>query len=126
LALPLALLYFLHSFYVASRSFLFPSICFLPLPFHVLYFFFFNDPPPTEIYTLSLHDALPISLTPGHRPAAHTFRSSTECTRCWPSLRSTRSARPRVGTTFSRRFGPLIERQMPTAVSTASSSVRSA
>src|SRR5438874_10011502 len=23
--------------------------------------FFFNDPPPTEIYTLSLHDALPIS-----------------------------------------------------------------
>src|SRR5260364_256137 len=22
--------------------------------------FFFNDPPPTEIYTLSLHDALPI------------------------------------------------------------------
>src|SRR5438270_7665990 len=25
--------------------------------------FFFNDPPPTEIYTLSLHDALPISFT---------------------------------------------------------------
>src|SRR5437764_9035032 len=25
--------------------------------------FFFNDPSPTEIYTLSLHDALPISLT---------------------------------------------------------------
>src|SRR5687767_15315373 len=24
--------------------------------------FFFNDPAPTEIYTLSLHDALPISL----------------------------------------------------------------
>src|SRR5437762_5757394 len=24
--------------------------------------FFFNDPPPTEIYTLSLHDALPISV----------------------------------------------------------------
>src|SRR5262245_63790027 len=24
--------------------------------------FFFNDPPPTEIYTLSLHDALPISM----------------------------------------------------------------
>ena len=23
-------------------------------------FFFFNDPAPTEIYTLSLHDALPI------------------------------------------------------------------
>src|SRR5690348_18160997 len=26
-------------------------------------FFFFNDPAPTEIYTLSLHDALPISQT---------------------------------------------------------------
>src|SRR5690348_18111045 len=29
------------------------------VPFHS--FFFFNDPPTTEIYTLSLHDALPIS-----------------------------------------------------------------
>src|SRR4051794_41594280 len=29
------------------------------------FFFFLNDPPPPEIYTLSLHDALPIS--PDHR-----------------------------------------------------------
>src|SRR5437868_10340809 len=28
----------------------------------MLLFFFFNDPAPTEIYTLSLHDALPIFL----------------------------------------------------------------
>ena len=28
------------------------------VPMHV--FFFFNDPATTEIYTLSLHDALPI------------------------------------------------------------------
>src|SRR2546422_10117125 len=28
-----------------------------------LYFFFFNDTATTEIYTLSLHDALPISTT---------------------------------------------------------------
>src|SRR5438132_4876600 len=27
-------------------------------------YFFFNDPATTEIYTLSLHDALPISLRP--------------------------------------------------------------
>src|SRR5436189_3174880 len=27
----------------------------------LLFFFFFNDTPTTEIYTLSLHDALPIS-----------------------------------------------------------------
>src|SRR2546430_4969204 len=26
----------------------------------LFFFFFFNDPAPTEIYTLSLHDALPI------------------------------------------------------------------
>src|SRR5438132_5393796 len=29
-----------------------------------LLFFFFNDTPTTEIYTLSLHDALPISTSP--------------------------------------------------------------
>src|SRR5688572_33106899 len=29
---------------------------------YVIYFFFFNDTATTEIYTLSLHDALPISL----------------------------------------------------------------
>src|SRR5437762_14107951 len=33
-------------------------LTFLPLSF---FFFFFNDPATTEIYTLSLHDALPIS-----------------------------------------------------------------
>src|SRR5260370_41387262 len=32
---------------------------------HLLYFFFFNDTATTEIYTLSLHDALPISAAPG-------------------------------------------------------------
>src|SRR5205085_11955282 len=30
--------------------------------------FFFNDTPTTEIYTLSLHDALPISSSPSSRP----------------------------------------------------------
>src|SRR6476661_11019688 len=32
-------------------------------------FFFFNDTATTEIYTLSLHDALPISTTPRARPS---------------------------------------------------------
>src|SRR5256885_8545266 len=36
-----------------------------PVPF----FFFFNDTAPTEIYPLSLHDALPISARQGRRPA---------------------------------------------------------
>src|SRR5438132_8327557 len=30
-------------------------------------FFYYNDAPTTEIYTLSLHDALPISRTAAHR-----------------------------------------------------------
>src|SRR5437763_16642053 len=30
------------------------------IPLLLLFFFFFNHPAPTEIYTLSLHDALPI------------------------------------------------------------------
>src|SRR5439155_25173416 len=45
--------------------------------FHVLYSFLFNAPAPTEIYTLSLHDALPISL--GEHHAQTIFRRS-KCT----------------------------------------------
>src|SRR2546429_3396811 len=44
----------------------------------VLSFFFFNDTATTEIYTLSLHDALPISLStpnPGSRGASRAYRS---------------------------------------------------
>src|SRR5213079_3786295 len=41
-------------------------------------FFFFNDPPPTEIYTttdtLSLHDALPISTAPSSMAVEPRFR----------------------------------------------------
>src|SRR5216684_9272228 len=42
-----------------------------------LYFFFFNDTATTEIYTLSLHDALPISSgcrsrAVRHRPSARS------------------------------------------------------
>src|SRR5574337_1913732 len=42
---------------------LFASFCFVCLTgvCFVLFFFFFNDTATTEIYTLSLHDALPIS-----------------------------------------------------------------
>src|SRR5260370_13721787 len=35
---------------------------FLLLYFFFFFFFFFNDTATTEIYTLSLHDALPISM----------------------------------------------------------------
>src|SRR5260221_6721631 len=37
----------------------------------MFFFFFFNDTATTEIYTLSLHDALPISLHPDEASRAH-------------------------------------------------------
>src|SRR2546430_6541517 len=40
---------------------LFSLFCLLVLRLHIFFFFFFNDTATTEIYTLSLHDALPIS-----------------------------------------------------------------
>src|SRR2546430_14103385 len=48
--------------------------CFHLLPPPVLYIFFFNDTATTEIYTLSLHDALPISRG---RAQARAYRSDT-------------------------------------------------
>src|SRR5947209_16743163 len=50
------------------------------------YVFFFNDTATTEIYTLSLHDALPIWTCTGCRSSAR--RSST-----WACARTTRSTR---------------------------------
>src|SRR6266581_3467783 len=35
----------------------------MAVPLSLLFFFFFNDTATTEIYTLSLHDALPISIS---------------------------------------------------------------
>src|SRR2546427_13221015 len=37
----------------------------------LFFFFFFNDTATTEIYTLSLHDALPISIVPVWIGASH-------------------------------------------------------
>src|SRR5438552_18855743 len=37
------------------------SLTFFICRLHLFFFFFFNDTATTEIYTLSLHDALPIS-----------------------------------------------------------------
>src|SRR5438876_8033430 len=42
----------------------------ITLPLH-FFSFFFNEPAPTEIYTLSLHDALPILQEIGHRRLLH-------------------------------------------------------
>src|SRR5579864_9837587 len=65
--------------------FLFLYFHFVQFMFFLLFFFFFNDTATTEIYTLSLHDALPIS-TRCHppprfrRPLRRAFSRSEEHT----------------------------------------------
>src|SRR5690242_20938767 len=49
---------------------------FFYLPYALSFSFFFNDPATTEIYTLSLHDALPISSA---SPSSRTTRRTTAC-----------------------------------------------
>src|SRR5256885_11915764 len=47
---------------------------------HVFIVFFFNDTATTEIYTLSLHDALPICLRLSRLvPVAHTKTAAADC-----------------------------------------------
>src|SRR2546422_8958189 len=52
------------------------------LPYSSLFFFFFNDTATTEIYTLSLHDALPISPSAGPRSSS-----------AWRAMRAERAGR---------------------------------
>src|SRR4051812_50207457 len=59
------------------------TLLYLPLPTAILLPFSLNDPSPTEIYTLSLHDALPISWLScnpwgGRRRLAERCRSDAE------------------------------------------------
>src|SRR5256885_11145815 len=62
-----------------------------------VYFFFLNDTATTEIYTLSLHDALPIS------HAATFFKGwpPSAAPACWPRVPPAPSHRP-----ASRQRGP--------------------
>src|SRR5438034_9120207 len=54
-------------------------------------FFFFNDTAPTEIYTLSLHDALPISRARSRdRGACGRARPRSSWWPCRPDRKSTR------------------------------------
>src|SRR5256885_13267519 len=64
-------------------------------------FFFFNDTATTEIYTLSLHDALPISsFTCCCRGIRATTRRSPTKPRCW--TRCVRSPSPPANTSCRR------------------------
>src|SRR5947209_9925036 len=49
----------------------------------LIFFFFFNDAAPTEIYTLSLHDALPILPSASTRASSSLTRS---CSGPMPSM----------------------------------------
>src|SRR2546425_13027731 len=60
-------------------------------------FFFFNDTATTEIYTLSLHDALPISIF-RLRPRSSPLPPA----RAWPSTATARSARGAARRTCSK------------------------
>src|SRR3712207_8949818 len=66
------------------------------------YIFFFNDTATTEIYTLSLHDALPISLTPRSPTRRPTPRSPTR-----PPSRPPRARRRTPRTSPRAETGPL-------------------
>src|SRR5215468_12379866 len=68
-------------FFIFSFFFLF---CFFYL---LLFFFFFNDTATTEIYTLSLHDALPINLSP---EPEYPVNLGTACPKGWEDRKSTR------------------------------------
>src|SRR2546422_788082 len=68
-----------------------------PAPAHPIYFFFFNDTATTEIYTLSLHDALPICSRHRREPAAPV------CLRPAPASAGG-EFRPRHGRSRARRL----------------------
>src|SRR2546421_3604057 len=63
-----------------------------------VFFFFFNDTATTEIYTLSLHDALPIfaGLERGVRPIGLWSMSMTRSICSRPSMRSQGAASTRA------------------------------
>src|SRR5438034_9798833 len=70
----------------SSHSFLFPLVLFS----HSFIFFFFTDTATTEIYTLSLHDALPI------------FRPGRLSRRVPPSMQNGRPTRKEDALAFLR------------------------
>src|SRR3712207_7204975 len=63
---------------------------------YILWFFFFNDTATTEIYTLSLHDALPIC-----RPCSTELHLTLKRSICWTNL-GTSARQPKLRPTSSR------------------------
>src|SRR2546430_10004974 len=63
-----------------------------------VFFFFFNDTATTEIYTLPLHDALPISRRPGAGAPARDARPARRLEPALPLLVPAHSRRDRKST----------------------------
>src|SRR3989442_2323939 len=93
-------------------------------------FFFFNDTATTEIYTLSLHDALPISITlawsvvgtepiPRARAASMRFWQAGMTELAPPG--GTASARTTEGASFISSASPAAERELLASGGTCSS-----
>src|SRR5262245_65152958 len=78
------------------------SSSFLRLP--SLFVFFFNDTATTEIYTLSLHDALPIRTRRWKRPWVRWISScapGARCTPAFPDRKSTRLNSSHLGISYA-------------------------
>src|SRR2546422_4387002 len=71
-----------------------------------MFFFFFNDTATTEIYTLSLHDALPIYTTSGARIGSPLFSRTTPLARpFFASTAARRTRRDRKSTRLNSSHG---------------------
>src|SRR5258708_36161123 len=70
-------------------------VCILPISLFLVGFFFFNDTATTEIYTLSLHDALPISPCGSRNNACGRRRGAGRRLRArrWQECRDRKSTR---------------------------------
>src|SRR5258708_17722084 len=66
----------------------------------ICFFFFFNDTATTEIYTLSLHDALPISTAPA---AAKSLAAWTDSLKPGARTPATTGTRPAAASTVTDR-----------------------
>src|SRR5688572_31230028 len=74
--------------------------------FDLLLLFFFNDPATTEIYTLSLHDALPISIEIEGRRRVSGVVATREhgATEAWRRVLATRPPAAHAGDRKSTRL----------------------
>src|ERR1051325_7538627 len=69
----------------------------------LVFFFFFNDTATTEIYTLSLHDALPICSGGRTGGPDHDRPEARQQSRCWPLRGRRYHRRPSPSDNIARR-----------------------